>query len=705
MLLVITLITLLVPPITQTTLAFNAQNADHLAAESLISRVSDSFGLAQAAIAKHDWDGAASHFAQLTKDAPIWLDGWRAWAAVEIQRGRTAEALKIYKDAAEFHKDSPEYALMYCTALVQLETEQFTDKEALPSLADRIKICSTATKLLPHDESAVTALTILLSTHSRRREALVAYRSFLRRHPSVLSMTKSYISLLMKEKRTKEVLDHLEYMIKKSPSPEAYTFAARIAAKLENNSMADEYMEKATAIAVSSITASSPILCPSQSHEELSEMTDFSASWSLALNISAIPGVSIKNLTEEINLVHVPSATLSGHHLTLSSDCQIIPGHFQHNLPFLPTDFPSYDEGVKITNHSTPLKILNILAPGYFSDYWLWMTQTVPRLVIARDLILNNPDYADMHLVIPSEGIKDWVDDMLYTRGFEFLDGRFIFYPNPIDTSAVSTPEAPKPVPGATLLMERIHFPHGLYILDWSFNTTTTTTSTPALTKTPPSALKMTRDYMHSQVRQVYEFYAPHTITSTQLGTLIFLTSTPFRNTHDIILHMQSRFGHRVAFVNGREPVLEVGARFAAGRVVVGVEGDAQFANLVMSQEGVGVIMIAREGTGTGKRERWILGDVFGGDLGVDVVYIRGRDVEKVFEGVSGEEGGEMLSELPISVLERIEDAMDVLFEKVQRRARRVERYRSDAAKAAALKMETSGHAGNNEDGEGHEEL
>ncbi|KAI9335487.1 hypothetical protein BDR26DRAFT_865842 [Obelidium mucronatum] len=528
---------------------------------------------------------------------------------------------------------------MHCAALIGFVADG-ADSDQLPSPREMIDVCKKAVKLLPGSLPATEALAFLQKHFGHSKSAIHTLKLFLINYGAANStntavIQNSLINMYLESDSVADAELFIHQQVDENPSFETYEMAYKLRSLLapRDDPLTLEYKKNATLLAISAFTASDPRIC-----KDLNQ-------WSLANDYvheaELHPDIlSIDRVYPRTNVIRFKSgASMSGNHGLISHDCKIYSGSHSFNIDTF--EFPGTDESVAITEVDDP--VFTMITPRFHTDYFSWFTETIPKMVIARQLILKDLEYSKAKIMIPTEGISDHIDDFLYLPGNEVLDGRLLFYP--------TTPTPP--------LLERFYFKNSLYTIDFTANdiVDSPTTST-TIIATPKDILQKARTFLHQEVKTVYEFYPRHEITNTQQGTLVLLTSTPFGNQHKVILHLQNRFGHRVVFNSGREPLLEQGARFAAARVVVGVQGDPMLANYVMCQEGAGVILIPR---GVEVREKSLVEE-----MGGEVVMFQAKGLKEAVGGYNN--NGKRLGELSDSILDLLVHEMDMMFNRVMER-------------------------------------
>ncbi|KAJ3028114.1 UNVERIFIED_CONTAM: hypothetical protein HDU68_002435 [Siphonaria sp. JEL0065] len=605
-------------------------------AKAILTQAEQIYASLQGFVANNDWANAADALRELNRMAPGWSDGIRNLAAIEVKRGNIKEAMQVFKDGEIHFQNDGDYHLMHCAAFISIMAESPTGVDQLPSHEQMIKTCQKAVKFLPGTPSAVEALGFLLKNISKPKEAIHLYKEFLIKHGSknatnTETIQKALVEAYIETGTLDDAQKFVHEQVLANPSIATYEMASKMRTIISvKDSLAFEYKKNSTLLAIKTFTASDPRICSD-------------GKWSMAGNYSEEAllypeTLSIETLYSGVNVVRFQNAAISGNHGIISHNCKIYPGSHSYNLDM--SEFPGIDDNVEITEVNSTA--ISIITPHFHTDYFSWFTETIPKVIIARQLMLEDFEFNKAVLIIPTEEIRDHIDDFLYLPSLEVLDGRFQFYP--------TEPNPP--------LLHRFHFTKGLYTIDFApFNSPTTLLDT--VTTTPRLLLQKTRDFLHEEVKTLYEFYPRHEINKTQFGTMVLMTSVQFQNQHDVLKHMQNRFGYRVSFSNGKEPFLEQGARYATARVVVGVQGDPLLANYLMCQEGASVIIIPR---GVKEREKWLIEE-----MGGEVVMFEVEGIKDVVSkgGVSAMNGEKTLGEISGGLLDKLEDLMDLMFYRV----------------------------------------
>ncbi|KAJ3062354.1 hypothetical protein HDU98_001770 [Podochytrium sp. JEL0797] len=599
----------------------------------------------QTANLNNNWDDAAIALKGLNAIAPNWLEGVTNLATVEFKRGNVKEAVDVYRRAEKHFGSDGNYYLSYCAALLTMRSEG-TNLTTITTPTSILSICTTAHNSLPGNHIAVEALGHAQKELNRPHDAIATYKRFLRLHGGanetvsgviVASLVKTMVEVGADPEEVVKVLEGRVYA--EGVGVGVLELAVRVwkAVMAPFDKAVWAMKEKAAAVGAGRVKVEDSRVCGG-------------GGWRIAGNYSQEGKIDVTKVGEGVDLVHFKQrVVMSGNHGIVSMDCVIFPGSRGVGIDM--TEFPVDDMEVEVVEVDEP--VLSLITPGFHEDYASWILEALPRFAMAVDLFRNDPEFFDARVLVPAEGIRDYIDDLMYLQEFEFLDGKLMFF----NTSATG------------ILKKRYVFNKGLYLLDWNKD------SQPSINQPflehletpPPQTLHTTRQFMHSAVRKVYEFYPTHTINAATLGSMVFVTSVAFSNQHEVIQHLQNRFGHRVVFNNGRELLLEQAARFATARVVVGVEGDPTLMNFAFCQENAGLIVLPR-GRGGVWKERMVAEQVFGGE----VVVFDGKGVKDIIAkaGMLGvDDAGKRFGELTPEILNQLEDAMESMLYRVVRKS------------------------------------
>ncbi|KAJ3016903.1 UNVERIFIED_CONTAM: hypothetical protein HDU68_011957 [Siphonaria sp. JEL0065] len=258
-----------------------------------------------------------------------------------------------------------------------------------------------------------------------------------------------------------------------------------------------------------------------------------------------------------VHLIHLSHAYMTGHPGVVYSDCTLYTGSHHVNIDL--QIFPTSDKNMEIVNISHPT--VSIIQ-HQISNYYHWVSETLPKLLLLNDYILSRPEHTDTKILMPVKGTAHVIENTLAMPELAHLKDRIIYY---------ETPNS-----------KRYHFTKGLYLVDWIHPAEdvygTWSKNAWGVYWPPRFAFQRVIQFYHDALKARNRFPSPKDLTNVNsINTIVYVSRKGkvrgFPNEQDLLVYLQTRFGTRLKVHTGTESALDQVEIFTRAKVVIGNHG------------------------------------------------------------------------------------------------------------------------------------
>ncbi|KAI9335486.1 hypothetical protein BDR26DRAFT_865841 [Obelidium mucronatum] len=546
---------------------------------------------AQKAYNGGDYKNAAKLLLRLSKKVPQWDEGVQNLVYAQLLSDDLKGAIKTCVDGVKRFPDNGDLHALYCRSVGQaLNNHLDYTGIKFPPTEEMINVCLRSVKLLPDDQYALQSLAFMLKLTFQYDASVETYELWLRKFghldaKNTISVKANIARTLMRAGKFPRAFDIMDDVMKNE--------GERNAGNLQTSSMiraigwpmdplAWDLKRESLELTVDGFTMTGGKendhpLCPpgkkwtiayNYSEEAISnptrvKVTPLNPKTAYASYGSPSDPIFIGHEIPEypkvfheksINLIHLSNVFMSGHPGVVHGDCTLYTGSHHVNIDL--QIFPSTDKNMQIitVNHPTVSIIQHQI-----SNYYHWVSETLPKLLFLNDHILSKPEHANTKILLPVPGTAHVIEDTFAMKELEHLKDRIIYYETPN--------------------FKRYHFTKGLYLVDWIHPRDDThgtwDKNAWGVYWAPRAAFERVVEFYHTALKSRNLF--PVVSSSDSDGSIVYVSRKGkvrgFPNEAELLEYLKGRFGNKLKVHTGGESALEQVGIFVKAKVVVGNHG------------------------------------------------------------------------------------------------------------------------------------